>query len=58
MKKKLTIIGLVLAFVICLLPLPRKVDCDTENIVIDGVYFDFLFCFSLTVLLKLDILII
>ena len=43
MKKKLTIMGLVLAFVICLLPLPRKVECDAENIVIDGIYFDFLF---------------
>lgn len=43
MKKKLTIMGLVFAFVICLLPLPRKVECDTENIVIDGIYFDFLF---------------
>ena len=43
MKKKLTIMGFALAFVICILPLPRKVDCDTENIAIDGVYFDFLF---------------
>lgn len=42
-KKKLTSIGLALAFVICLLPLPRKVACDTENIVIGGTYFDFLF---------------
>lgn len=43
MKKKLTIVGLILAFAICLLPIPRNVDCDTENVVIDGTYFDFLF---------------
>ena len=43
MKKKLIITGLILAFGICLLPLPRKVKCDTENVVIDGIYFDFLF---------------
>jgi len=42
-KKKLTIMGLILAVVICLVPLPRKVKCDTENVVIDGTYFDFLF---------------
>lgn len=43
MKKKLAITGLILTIIICLLPLPRKVECDAENVVIDGVYFDFLF---------------
>ena len=43
MKKKIAIIGLVLVLVICLLPLPRKVACNAEKIVIDGTYFDFLF---------------
>lgn len=34
---------LLVAALLCLLPFPRKVECDAENIVIDGIYFDFLF---------------
>lgn len=42
MKKRIIITGLILAIAICLLPVPRKVECETEKVVVNGVYLDFL----------------
>lgn len=42
MKKKIAIFILVVLAIVCIAPLPRKVDCETDNVQVNGWYLDFL----------------
>ncbi|MBE5876196.1 MAG: hypothetical protein E7290_04855 [Lachnospiraceae bacterium] len=42
MKKKLIIFIVAILVIVCIVPLPRQVDCKVDNVQVNGWYLDFL----------------